>query len=51
MNDAKPSFVKITRSSDVLQKEIRQGDCILVKGSRSMKTDEIVKELLTKVKN
>ena len=31
---------------NVLQKEIRQGDCILVKGSRSMKTDEIVKELL-----
>ena len=31
---------------DVLQKEIRGGDCILVKGSRSMKTDEIVKELL-----
>ncbi|MCI9575192.1 MAG: UDP-N-acetylmuramoyl-tripeptide--D-alanyl-D-alanine ligase [Clostridiales bacterium] len=31
---------------DILQKEIREGDCILVKGSRSMKTDEIVKELL-----
>lgn len=30
----------------VLQEQVRNGDCILVKGSRGMKTDEIVKSFL-----